>query len=131
MSDLSCADEMWPSAEIDEVALSIKAQGGISRQGHDDLGLVGLSILPAPGQRSLAIPFFPDDCFITINDLVHAGFDPDEVVISKSVLSREIVEKSLLRGGSCRERGIGKQFTDGLRKDMCCVVADQGKRLGV
>ncbi|GAN84245.1 hypothetical protein GHA01_28850 [Novacetimonas hansenii] len=31
VSDLPCAAEMWPSTEIDEIALSVKAQDGIKR----------------------------------------------------------------------------------------------------
>ncbi|GAN84244.1 hypothetical protein GHA01_28840 [Novacetimonas hansenii] len=62
---------------------------------------------------------------------MHAGFDPNEIIIRESALSSEVIEKSLLRGWSCRECGAGKEFADGLRKNMCGVVPDQGKCIGV
>ncbi|GBQ36468.1 hypothetical protein AA19596_1990 [Acetobacter fabarum DSM 19596] len=62
---------------------------------------------------------------------MHTGFDPHEIIIRERALNSEVIEKSLLRGRSCRKGGAGKEFADGLRQNMGGVMPDQGKRIGV
>ncbi|OAG75344.1 hypothetical protein Amal_03479 [Acetobacter malorum] len=125
MTHVCCVGEMWSTTQVHEITLSIERQNSISRECVDDLGFVVLALFATPGKCTLPVPHLADDWFIAINDFMHAGFDPGQIVRRDRLFRPDIVVKAAFSSGSGRKQSARKQFADRLSQNMRRVMADE------
>ena len=124
--------DMRPTAQIDELALAIEAEGRVLLQVVVDvfdleLLLHVLHERPAFGNGTLEA----FEWFRVFDDLPHLLLDAREVFFANRSRRMDVVIEAVFERRAERELHAGKQPADGAGHDMRAAVAEDIERLGV
>jgi hypothetical protein len=114
-----------PAAQVDELALPVKAHFLACGDARDDLRLVVLARRLEERHRVVAIPHLAPDRLVALHDVAHARLDAHEVVGRKGFRAGKIVEEPVLDGRADGDLGFREQLLDGLGQHVGGIVAQQ------
>src|SRR5690606_29319930 len=120
-----------PTAQVNEVALAIQADGFVGRDGGDDFRLVGLADTIEISHRIIAQPFFAGNRFVLAGEFSHLFLDGFQILRRKGTLIREVVIKAVVDDRPDGYLGLGKQRLDGVGQQVRGRVTYNVNAIGV
>ena len=119
------------AAQVGEIALGVKGQHLVGRDGGDDLGLVGLADTLEVGHRLVPGHFLAVHGQVALGQLGHLLFDGFQILGSETALEGEVVIETVLDHRADGHLGVGEQFLHRLGQEVGGGVADDFQPLGV
>mmetsp|Transcript_22849 Transcript_22849/g.38119 ORF Transcript_22849/g.38119 Transcript_22849/m.38119 type:complete len:278 (+) Transcript_22849:3302-4135(+) len=113
------------ATQVLPVAVPIHAQRLVTRNGVDQLDLIGLAPVLVILDRHVALPHFGADRLALVDDLFHLFLDHTQIFGGEGFGPVKVIVPAVFDDRADGDLGVGPDFLHGARHDVGQIVADQ------